>query len=233
MSFTRVVCGRQAFVPTATTVATMSMIWMGEQSTTKASTRMSTKAVESLLHNATRKYSSYAWTKPPLPKQQQRVMNFSSKSSSTTTTPVTPTPAAAPTEAVANAADKIHLQKPGGNSFVEWYEGHLHTRPVFTKMCTGCILWGVGDAVAQIVPQMTTPSAAGKEDMSSSSGEEKTISSTTFQYDWIRTGRAAFFGFALHAPTSHVHFNFLEWLTIRSGVSGLGIPIFKAIMEQV
>lgn len=101
-------------------------------------------------------------------------------------------------------------------SFVEWYEGHLQASPILTKMVTGSILWSLGDAVAQVVP----PAAGGTLDIKS------------FQYDWMRTGRAFLFGFALHAPTSHVHFNFLEWMTVRAGVTGMGIPVFKASMEQ-
>ena len=91
-----------------------------------------------------------------------------------------------------------------------------------TKMLTGSLLWGIGDAVAQLVPQL----AASKDD-----DEEK--QKTAFEYDIPRTGRAVLFGFALHAPTSHVHFNFLEWLTHRVGVTGIGIPVFKTVMEQV
>jgi hypothetical protein len=102
-------------------------------------------------------------------------------------------------------------------SFVQWYEGHLQARPVWTKMCTGSLLWSAGDCVAQVVPRMASSDA----------------NLPPFQYDWPRTGRAAFFGFAIHAPTSHVHFNFLEWLTNRVGVTGLYIPVFKTIMEQV
>jgi hypothetical protein len=116
---------------------------------------------------------------------------------------------------VEKAAEKIKPPSSTGG-FLQWYEGHLSLRPVFTKMVTGCLLWGVGDAVAQIVPHMASESK-DKE----------------FVYDWPRTGRASFFGFALHAPTSHVHFNFLEYLTHRVGVTGLGIPVFKAVMEQV
>ena len=37
-------------------------------------------------------------------------------------------------------------------TFVEWYEMHLHASPIRTKMVTGGILWGLGDAVAQGVP---------------------------------------------------------------------------------
>lgn len=101
-------------------------------------------------------------------------------------------------------------------SFVQWYEGHLQARPIPTKMVTGSILWSLGDAVAQVVP----PAAAG------------TLDFKTFNYDYVRTGRAFVFGFALHAPTSHAHFNFLEWMTVRAGVTGLQIPFFKAFMEQ-
>ena len=101
-----------------------------------------------------------------------------------------------------------------GVSFLQWYEGHLQARPIPTKMVTGAFLWGIGDAVAQFVPNWV----AGKP---------------MPDYDWPRTGRAAFFGFAIHAPLSHLHFNFLEWMTVRGGFQGLQIPIFKAFMEQV
>lgn len=96
-------------------------------------------------------------------------------------------------------------------TFVQWYESHLQASPVPTKMVTGGILWGVGDAVAQVVPATTAP----------------------FEYDMMRTGRACFYGFAIHAPLSHLHFNFLEYLTISVGVKGLGITVFKTFMEQV
>jgi protein Mpv17 len=82
-------------------------------------------------------------------------------------------------------------------------------------MVTGGILWSVGDAVAQLVPPLTHGQAL-----------------STIRYDWARTGRAGFFGFAIHAPTSHLHFNFLEWMTVQSGFTGLQIPVFKAFMEQ-
>lgn len=118
----------------------------------------------------------------------------------------------------ASDSTKAEATKKSG-SFVDWYEGHLQARPVVTKMGTGCILWGIGDAVAQLVPQMSETKAEGNE-------------SKPFEYDMARTGRACLFGFALHAPTSHLHFNFLEWLTNRVGVTGLGIPIFKTFMEQ-
>ena len=95
--------------------------------------------------------------------------------------------------------------------FVEWYEGHLQNRPIATKMVTGSILWSLGDAVAQTVPA----AAAGTFDLA------------TFKYDWMRTGRAFAFGFVLHAPASHAHFNFLEWMTVRAGVTGMKIPVFK------
>lgn len=100
-----------------------------------------------------------------------------------------------------------------GGGFLAWYEGHLQARPVATKMVSGSLLWGIGDAVAQIVPH----AAAG---------------TPLPDYDWMRTGRATFFGFAIHAPLSHLHFNFLEWITVRSGVTGLRIPFFKAFLEQ-
>lgn len=100
--------------------------------------------------------------------------------------------------------------------FVEWYEGHLKARPVTTKACTGAVLWGVGDVVAQVVPAYFDEELSKKE----------------FKYDMPRTARAVTFGFAIHAPLSHLHFNFLEWMAVRGGFQGLSVTVFKTIMEQ-
>lgn len=112
---------------------------------------------------------------------------------------------------------------------MQWYEGHLKSRPVVTKSVTGSILWGLGDAVAQVVPTFIQ----GEDDenkMNVKNGQSQEIK--PFEYDYPRTARAVFFGFALHAPLSHVHFNFLEWMTIRGGFAGLSVPVFKTVMEQ-
>jgi hypothetical protein len=116
------------------------------------------------------------------------------------------------TETTAAASPKKPLGGAGGG-FVKWYEGHLQSHPVPTKMVTGCILWSTGDAVAQVGPHWAAGTPVPK-------------------YDWERTGRAALFGFALHAPLSHLHFNFLEWMTVKAGFTGLSIPIFKTIMVR-
>lgn len=104
---------------------------------------------------------------------------------------------------------------PQQGGFVAWYEAHLQANPVPTKMVTGSFLWGLGDAVAQVVPSLASTDATAP-----------------LQYDLPRTARAVLFGFAIHAPTSHVHFNFLEWMTQRAQLQGLQIPLFKAFMEQ-
>jgi protein Mpv17 len=108
---------------------------------------------------------------------------------------------------------------------MEWYEGHLGARPVVPNMLTGSFLWGIGDAVAQLVP-------VAAAQMSNDKKEDNDDKASEFVYDLPRTGRAVFFGFALHALTAHVHYNFLEWMTVRAGITGLYIPVFKAFMEQ-
>ena len=126
------------------------------------------------------------------------------------------------TAATANAAGT----KKG---FVAWYESHLDSSPVRTKMITGSLLWGLGDFVAQLVPHFFF----GDEDESDKKDNANGNSAAKpFVYDYARTGRAVFFGFAVHAPLSHVHFNFLEWMTVRGGFQGLSVPIFKTVMEQ-
>jgi len=141
-----------------------------------------------------------------------RTKNFSSAANAN---------ANANTNANANAA---------GRGFVHWYEGHLKSHPVITKSITGSILWGLGDLVAQMVPTMMDDSGSKGED-----GENKGASAVVkkeFEYDFPRTARAIFFGFAIHAPLSHLHFNFLEWMTVRGGFAGLSAPIFKTVTEQ-
>ena len=122
------------------------------------------------------------------------------------------------TEAVTTSSSKR-------KGFVEWYEGHLSARPVLTKAITGACLWGLGDVVAQVVPAFIQDTDDDNDD----TGTRKT---KEFKYDFPRTARAVTFGFAIHAPLSHVHYNFLEWMTIRGGFKGLSIPVFKTVMEQ-
>uniref|UniRef100_A0A7S4SCG9 Uncharacterized protein n=2 Tax=Ditylum brightwellii TaxID=49249 RepID=A0A7S4SCG9_9STRA len=123
----------------------------------------------------------------------------------------------------------------GGKGFVQWYESYLESSPIKTKMVTGGILWGMGDFVAQIVPVVFFP-PENDETKNNKNTEEKHIEKTSplssFEYDYTRTARAVAFGFVIHAPASHVHFNFLEWMTVKAGVEGLKIPVFKAFMEQ-
>lgn len=123
---------------------------------------------------------------------------------------------------VAKEAAATAPPQPTNKGFVEWYEGHLKSRPVTTKAITGSILWGVGDVVAQVAPTFfgdATTSADGQNVIA--------------KYDLPRTARAITFGFALHAPLAHLHYNFLELMTVRAGFQGLSIPVFKTIMEQV
>jgi len=103
--------------------------------------------------------------------------------------------------------------------FVQWYEGHLQARPVTTKAITGSILWGLGDIVAQVVPTYFADN-----DITDKKNGDESVTKKEFKYDFPRTGKAVLFGFALHAPLSHLHFNFLEWMTVKSGLKGLSIP---------
>lgn len=109
--------------------------------------------------------------------------------------------------------------------FVEWYESHLQASPVRTKMVTGGLLWGLGDVVAQVIPTLVYNPPNNKENSTSKSN-------ILTNYDLARTSRAVFFGFVVHAPIAHLHYNFLESLTVRLGIQGLYIPVFKAFMEQ-
>mmetsp|Transcript_8227 Transcript_8227/g.15496 ORF Transcript_8227/g.15496 Transcript_8227/m.15496 type:complete len:310 (-) Transcript_8227:58-987(-) len=115
----------------------------------------------------------------------------------------------------------------GKGGLMEWYENHLENRPVTTKAVTGSILWGLGDVVAQVVPTMMQDTQQQQQQKDQEQVEKK-----EFQYDYPRTARAMFFGFGIHAPLSHLHYNFLEWMTVRGGFTGLGIPVFKTVMEQ-
>ena len=101
-------------------------------------------------------------------------------------------------------------------------------------MSTGAFLWGIGDVVAQIIPTVFFQDENSETNVGGNKGTEvSTTKSKPFIYDYARTGRAVAFGFAIHAPLAHVHYNFLEWMTVQAGITGLRIPVFKAFMEQV
>jgi hypothetical protein len=51
------------------------------------------------------------------------------------------------------------------------------------------------------------------------------------EYDWMRTGRVVYLAVRF-TRLSHLHNIFLEWLTVRAGLQGWRIPVFKAFMEQ-
>lgn len=194
MSSAALLFGRRALAPAGgvASVASLALAFSGERSVAQYSPRVVGKVGETATRNLFYRSRHFSSAKP------------SSPPSAASTTP-TPPPPPAPTKT--------------SGSFVNWYEGHLESRPVVTKMLTGSLLWGIGDAAAQLVPQF----AAAKDEKQENSD---------FEYDFPRSGRAVLFGFAIHAPTSHVHFNFLEWLTHRVGVTGMGIPVFKTVMEQ-
>jgi len=135
--------------------------------------------------------------------------------------------AASPLSTSTATATATATKTKGGRGWMQWYESHLRSSPVRTKMATGSFLWGLGDSVAQVVPTLLPNDGSTGADASSASS-----SGLPFAYDWERTGRAVLFGFALHAPLSHVHFNFLEWMTVRGGFKGLGVTVFKTTMEQ-
>eukprot|EP00977_Amphora_coffeiformis_P020539 scaffold8363_cov163-Amphora_coffeaeformis.AAC.4 len=196
---------------TTTTTLALAYTAASEQGTARASQQATTIASRHLVTMATRTTTT---------------ASSSSSSSSTTTSTVSSSCSSTRIASrvpwkngiIINAPPQRFMssstKKSGG--FVEWYEGHLQNRPIPTKMVTGSILWSLGDAVAQTVPA----AAAG------------TFDPATFQYDWMRTGRAFAFGFILHAPASHAHFNFLEWMTVRAGVTGMKIPIFKVYASE-
>lgn len=173
-------------------VAVTLVGWFGDQAASRATSRIAERSFNSFL----RKSQSAT---------QQPLKYFSSS--------------AAAAKPAADAVPPPPIPSQPSFSFVQWYEGHLEKSPILTKSVSGSILWGVGDIVAQLIPQVAF-------------GDEKEGENSGFTYDLPRTGRAVAFGGILHAPTSHLHFNFLEWMTVRTGLTGLGIPVFKTIMEQ-
>mmetsp|Transcript_21555 Transcript_21555/g.66458 ORF Transcript_21555/g.66458 Transcript_21555/m.66458 type:complete len:207 (-) Transcript_21555:170-790(-) len=88
------------------------------------------------------------------------------------------------------------------------YEAALCRYPVPTKMASGAVLWGLGDAVAQ----------AG-------SAQQR-------EFDGARLGRAVVYGTVIHAPIAHCHYEFLEAFVQRTGFSAATAPLAKLVMEQ-
>ena len=158
--------------------------------------------------------------RPPPPPQRRVISTTSPRQQQATTS-------AKATSEASSSSSSSSSTRP--KSFVEWYEGHIKERPVITKMITGAFLWGLGDVVGQLVPLVMGDEGKDKKKIESLASS----SDSPLEYDWPRTGRAIVFGFALHAPTAHVHYNFLEWMTVRVGIrGGVHVPLFKAFMEQ-
>ena len=177
--------------------------------------------------SASRYLNSYAQSKYRIRNMPSQCQNRLLSSETSTTSTITKKA----TSAVTKASPDVNItsSSPGGR-FVAWYEHHLHARPIQTKAVTGSILWGIGDFVAQVVPSMMQPDNAVKgEEIEAAAALKK----EEFEYNYPRTARAMFFGFAIHAPLSHLHFNLLEWMTVKRGFTGLSIPVFKTIMGQV
>lgn len=195
-----------------------SSILMGRQTshqTSKKATQTASRYLNSCAQSQLHKY-----TRHNLPSQNQNQYQYQSRFLSSETS-----------KGAASAAKESSANSSSGGGFVAWYESHLQARPIATKAVTGSILWGLGDIVAQVVPSMIE-----NEDVAPPAQEHDTqlvAKKEDFEYDYPRTARAMFFGFAIHAPLSHVHFNFLEWMTIKGAFTGLSIPIFKTVMEQV
>ena len=193
---------------TTVTAANGGVFAFGENVSSKTSTRIA----NSVTKLSVRRFAAAA-PPPKDPLTAAKGAVEATTSASTTASARQMTTSSLPRVDQQAAAAATQQQQSSVASFVQWYEGHLATRPVQTKMVTGSILWGLGDGVAQVVPAVS--------------------SSQPLDYDLARTGRAVFFGFAIHAPTSHLHYNCLEWMTQKAGVQGLGVPVFKAFMEQV
>ncbi|KAL3816162.1 hypothetical protein ACHAXA_001649, partial [Cyclostephanos tholiformis] len=157
----------------------------------------------------------------------QRLTSFAIKPFAKPSSSHRPLSSSAPREVAKDAggATGTAITAEGSKGFVQWYEGHLHSRPVTTKAITGSILWGLGDFVAQVVPAIFAKD--GVDDSTTGAVIDK-----EFSYDAPRTAKAVFYGFVIHAPLSHLHYNFLEWMTVKAGLQGLTITVFKTVMEQ-
>lgn len=188
------------------------------------STKVTSRAVNAAGNRALRGLSSSSSVSNAATAAVTPASTISTKSSSMSTM------ALPKNNTFSNATGSNRAGSNSSFSFLQWYEKHLDSRPVATKMCTGAVLWGIGDAVAQLVPPLLHDNGGNR----SSSKGEKLGSGGHYDFDFARTGRAVFFGCVIHAPTAHLHYNFLETLTTRVGLStgGLQIPIFKAFMEQ-
>jgi len=94
--------------------------------------------------------------------------------------------------------------------FVLVYERNLAKRPIITKSITGGILYGLGDIMGQKLSGQTDKKG----------------------FDFPRFFRATIFGGVFYPLPAHLHYNFLESLTLRMGISVGKAPFFKAFMEQ-
>mmetsp|Transcript_11087 Transcript_11087/g.22039 ORF Transcript_11087/g.22039 Transcript_11087/m.22039 type:complete len:268 (+) Transcript_11087:131-934(+) len=124
------------------------------------------------------------------------------------------TPTRKPAEATVNATSAPPSSGKAKPAFWRrWasaYERSLETRPIFTKSVTGGILFGLGDFLGQHL-----------------SGEAKANG-----FDTPRWARAMAFGGIFYPLPAHLHYNFLEAMVKRMGVSKASTPFVKTFVEQ-
>jgi len=77
---------------------------------------------------------------------------------------------------------------------MQWFMRQLETKPVFTKMWSSGLLWGIGDSIAQRIEHSNT------------ADKEKKV----FEQDFMRTARLAGFATFLFAPLTHNWYNILQ-----------------------
>lgn len=88
-----------------------------------------------------------------------------------------------------------------------WYEERLAARPLLVKSITSGVLYGLGDALAQVL--------------------------TGAHVDASRWMRALLYGSFFYPLPAHLHYEFLEWLvTVRCAVRPALVPLIKVLLEQ-
>uniref|UniRef100_A0A7S4FC16 Peroxisomal membrane protein MPV17 n=1 Tax=Chrysotila carterae TaxID=13221 RepID=A0A7S4FC16_CHRCT len=108
-------------------------------------------------------------------------------------------------------------------TFIGQYEAALASRPVLTKSITSGVLYGAGDALAQVI------AGRNKEpsDSDSAGAEAKGM------FDASRWLRAVLFGGVFYPGLAHLHYNFLEHLVVvRWAVPISRVPFAKMFIEQ-
>lgn len=116
-------------------------------------------------------------------------------------------------------------------SFFSWYSNKLDTHPLLAKGITSGLISGAGDIICQVITAATTDATVT---VAKDKGADSSLtSSSSFCWDWKRTGRFFVLGAALVAPIVHWWYAALATKILPGNSANVSLVIKRVLTDQL